>query len=102
MRFRLSPDFKLAPTDTNPRQTFFRKLREMQRALVDAAEKQDIRVPGALGLKDTSPTEPDEIQRTLVALTVSQLVLIESISAGVRRIETIHIEDSQRGRAKTA
>jgi hypothetical protein len=102
MRFELDEAFKLPPNEPNPRSYFFNQLRRTQRVLVDAAEKQDIRVPDALGLKDMAPTDPDEIRRTLLALDVIQLVLAEAIGAGIRRIETIRIEDEQRGRAKAA
>jgi hypothetical protein len=101
MRFRLDDEFALPPNEPNPRAYFFRRLRETQKALVDAAERQDIRVPDALGLKDMAPTDPEEIRRTLVAIDVIQHVLVESIGAGIRRIEAIRIEEAQRGRARS-
>ena len=101
MRFKSSADFELPANEANPRLYFFTKLREMQRALVDAAAKQDIRVPDGLGLKDLTPTEPEEIRRTLVALGVIQEVLVQAITSGVRRVETIHVEEAQRGRTRT-
>jgi hypothetical protein len=100
MRFGVGDEFKLPPNESNPRSFFFKRVKEMQRALVDAAEHQDIRVPEALGLKDRTPTDPEEIRRTLVALEVIQTVIVESIGAGVRRVESIRIEDEQRGRVK--
>jgi len=100
MRFQVDPDFALPPGEANPSMYFFRQLRETQEALVDAAEKQDIRVPDGLGLKEMAPTDPEEIRRTLLALDVIYHVLVESIGAGVRRVETIRIEDEQRGRAR--
>ncbi len=101
MRFKLEPEFALAAGERNPRGFFFKRLRETQGALVDAAERQDIRVPGALGLKEKAPTDPEEIRRTLVALDVIQQVIVEAIGAGVRRVDSIRIEDEQRGRGKS-
>jgi len=100
MRFKAGEDFVLPAGEGDPRMFFFRKLRNLQGALVDAAAKQDIRVPDGLGLKELTPTDPEEIRRTLLALNVIQDVLVQAIGSGVRRIETIHIEDAQRGRAK--
>lgn len=100
MRYKISDDFTLPPTEANPRLYFFKRLRDTQKALVDAAERQDIRVPDGLGLKDMTPTDPEEIRRTLLALDVIQHALVESIGAGVRRVETIRIEDDQRGKGK--
>lgn len=100
MRFKAGADFELPPNEPNPRIYFFGKLREMQKALVDAAAKQDIRVPDGLGLRDLTPTEPEEIRRTLVALGVIQDVLVQAISSGVRRVESIHVEEASRGRSR--
>jgi hypothetical protein len=102
MRFKAGDDFVLPAGESDPRMFFFRKLRNLQNALVDAAAKQDIRVPDGLGLKELAPTDPEEIRRTLLALNVIQDVLVQAISSGVRRIETIHMEDAQRGRSKSA
>jgi hypothetical protein len=100
MRFKPNELFVLPANESNPRSFFFKTVLGLQRALVDAAEKQDIRVPEALGLKDTSPTEPEEIRRTLLALNVIHEVVYQAIANGVRRVERIHIEDEQRGRAR--
>jgi len=102
MRFEADDEFVLLPGEPNPRAFFFNRLRKTQSALVDAAERQDIRVPDALGLKDMAPTDSEEIRRTLLALDVIYRVLVEAIGAGVRRVESIRIEDSQRGRAKAS
>jgi hypothetical protein len=101
MRFKPGDDFVLPAGESNPRMFFWNQLHKLQGALVDAAAKQDIRVPDGLGLKEFAPTEPEEIRRTLVALGVVQDVLIQAISSGVRRIDTIHIEDASRGRGRT-
>jgi hypothetical protein len=101
MRFKVADEFTLPPNEADPRAFFFLRHHKMQQALVDVAEKQDIRMPEALGLKN-SPTDPEEIRRTLVALDVIQEVLAQSIAAGVRRVESISIEDAQRGRARAA
>jgi hypothetical protein len=101
MRFKPGDDFVLPPKEPNPSMFFFNRLRELQRALVDAAARQDIRVPEGLGLKELTPTDPDEIRRTLRALNMIQDVLIQAITSGVRRIETIHIEEAPKGRSRT-
>ncbi len=102
MRHQTGAAFQVPAGEANPRGFFFKRHRETQKALVEAAERQDIRVPEALGLKDMAPTEPEEIRRQLVALDVVQQVVIESISAGVRRIGAIQIEEESRGRGKAA
>lgn len=102
MRHQPGAAFQVPPGEANPRSFFFKRHRDTSRALVEAAERQDIRVPEALGLKDMAPTEREEIRRQLVALDVVQQVVIESISAGVRRIGAIQIEDEARGRGKAA
>ncbi len=101
MRFKPGDDFVLPPGESEPRMFFFSKLRKLQGALVDAAAKQDIRVPDGLGLKELTPTDPEEIRRTLLALNVIYDVLVQAILNGVRRVDTIHIEEAQRGRAKS-
>jgi hypothetical protein len=102
MRFKPGDEFVLPAGEAEPRMFFFSKLRQLRVALVDAAAKQDIRVPDGLGLKELTPTDPEEIRRTLLALNVIQDVLVQAIGSGVRRVGTIHIEDSQRGRAKSS
>ncbi len=102
MRHAPGAAFQVPAGEANPRGFFFKRHRETSRALVEAAERQDIRVPEALGLKDMAPTEPEEIRRQLIALDVVQQVVIESISAGVRRIGAIQIEDDSRARGKAA
>lgn len=102
MRHRPGDAFVVPPGEANPRSYFFKRHNETRRALTEAAERQDIRVPDALGLKDMAPTEPDEIRRQLVALDVVQQVVVEAISAGVRRITTIQIEDAAKARARSA
>jgi len=102
MRFKAGEDFVLPPGESEPRMFFFRRLRTLQTALVDAAAKQDIRVPDGLGLKELTPTDPEEIRRTLLALNVIQDVLVQAIGSGVRRIDTIHIEEAQRGHTKSS
>jgi hypothetical protein len=102
MRFKPGDDFVLPPGESEPRMFFFTKLRNLQPALVDAAAKQDIRVPDGLGLKELTPTDPEEIRRTLASLNVIQDVLVQAISSGVRRVDTIHIEEAQHGRAKSS
>ncbi|MBM4013675.1 MAG: hypothetical protein FJ293_01755 [Planctomycetes bacterium] len=100
MRHRPDEAFVVPPGEPNPRAFFFRRHRETQKALTEAAERQDIRVPEQLGLKDMAPTEPDEIRRQLVALDVVQQVVVEAIGAGVRRIASIQIEDAAKGRGR--
>ncbi|MSR47476.1 MAG: hypothetical protein EXS13_10525 [Planctomycetes bacterium] len=102
MRHKPQEAFIVPAGESNPRSYFFRRHSETKSALIEAAERQDIRVPEALGLKDMAPTEPDEIRRQLVALDVVQQVVIESIGAGVRRITTIQIEDASKGRSKAS
>jgi hypothetical protein len=102
MRFKPGDDFLLPPGESEPRMFFFKRLRELQGPLVDAAAKQDIRVPAGLGLKELTPTDPEEIRRTLLALNVIQDVVVQAIGSGVRRIDTIHIEEAQRGRSKSS
>lgn len=101
MRFKAPAEFELPANESNPRLYYFAKLRDLQKAGVDAAAKHDIRVPDGLGLKELTPTEPEEIRRTLVALGVIQDVLVQAITSSVRRIESIHVEESQRGRSRT-
>ncbi len=102
MRYKVAPEFQLPASERDPRAYFFRRLREIQKALTTAAQHQDIRIPPQLGLKDATPTEPEEIRRTLVALDLIQQVVIESIGAGVRTIASIQIEDAQHARGKSA
>lgn len=94
--------FVLPAGESNPRGFFFRRHNETRKALTEAAELQDVRVPEQLGLKNMAPTEPEEIRRQLVALDLVQQVVIEAISAGVRRIASIQIEEESRGRGKAA
>lgn len=102
LRHQTGDAFQVPASESNPRSYFFRRHKETQRALTEAAERQDIRVPEALGLKDMAPTEPDEIRRQLIALEMVQQVVVESIGAGVRRITTIQIEDDSKSRARAA
>jgi len=102
LRHQADESFQVPAGESNPRGYFFRRHRETQKALTEAAERQDIRVPEALGLKDMAPTEPDEIRRQLIALEMVQQVVVESIGAGVRRITTIQIEDDSKSRARAA
>jgi hypothetical protein len=102
MRHRPGDAFVVPAGEPNPRAYFFRRHRETSKALSDAAERQDIRVPEQLGLKDMAPTEPDEIRRQLVALDVVQQVVVEAIGAGVRRIASIQIEDAAKGRSRAS
>jgi hypothetical protein len=101
MRYKVADEFTLPKNEPNPRAFFFDRQRKMQKALVDVAERQDIRVPESLGLKDMAPTDTEEIRRTLVALNVVRDVLVEAIGAGVRRVETIRIEDESKSRVRT-
>jgi len=102
MRFKPGEDFVLPSGESEPRMFFFKRLRDLQTPLVDAPAKQGIRVPPGLGLKELTPSGPEDIRRTLLALNVIQDVVVQAIGSGVRRIDTIHIEEAQRGRTKSS
>ena len=101
MNFRTEELFEL-PAGVSPTSYCWETIREMQRILVDEAERQDIRVPEKLGLEDAAPTDPEEVRRTLRALNIIYNVVLTAIDSNVKRIQRIRIEEASRSRVRGA
>lgn len=99
MDFRADDIFVLPPSEPNPTSHCWRTIRDVQKVLVDEAERLDIRVPEKLGLEDRAPNEPEEIRRTLRALNIIHNVVLACIQSGVRRVDRIRIEDEAKRRS---
>lgn len=89
--FTTRPEFMLKDGGASPQNQYLDIASRFREKRIDDARSRGIDITDNCGVPDRSPTQPEDIRRTLRALDLADRVLECAISAGVRSIDRIQV-----------